>query len=330
MNENEIMAAGGNLPAVTGQMTVAALKEQVQIIQQVLTSVMIKGVHYAEVPGTGKWVKGKNGKWEYIPGKPALLKAGVEKINMVFGIGGDPEIDKEFDGFDTHFHVRVRMFNNRTGNTIGYGVGEGSTAESKYAWRKAVCDAEFDATPETRRRIHWQKQESGDDKKEPTYIAVKQVRQNPADIINTVLKMAVKRADVDGCRKVTACSDVFDQDLDEDHIREAVTEGNTPPPPEQPQYQRPQRTDANAANSNGNAPVDANVISEAQRKRLYAIGKEKGLSVEEMGYIVFEVAGVSHSNEIPRQKYDAVVEAYQNATPGKVMPGNEVEDGNLI
>ena len=38
---------------------------------------------------------------------------------------------------------------------------------------------------------------------------------NPSDSYNTVLKMAKKRAMVDGVITTTACSDIFDQDIDE-------------------------------------------------------------------------------------------------------------------
>lgn len=315
MNENELMVAGANLPSATGQMPVAVLKEQVQIIQQLLDGVMKKGVHYDAIPGTGKYENGK-----YIEGKPVLLKAGVEKINMVCRIGSDPEIDRESDGFDTHFHIKARMFDIRTGNTLGYGVGEGSTNESKWAWRKAVCHEEYEATLETHRRIHWQKKYKKNFKDPDEFESVEQVRQNPADIINTVLKMAVKRAEVDGCRKVTACSDVFDQDLDESHIREAVGVEQ----PTQPQFKQPQAKTAtppaNAENNAGNAPASENVISEAQRKRLFAIGSQRGLSKEEMRFVCYDVAGVEHSTEITRDKYEATVAAIEKATPGDILP----------
>ena len=310
MNENEIMVAGGNLPAATGQMTVATLKEQVHIIQQVLHGVMKKGTHYDALPGCGD--------------KPVLLKAGAEKICMVFRIGIEPEVERVTDGFDTFFHIRARLFDQRTGNTLGYGVGDGSTAESKWAWRKAVCHEEFEATLETRRRIHWQQKYANGRKQvdkagNPVCEAVEQVRQNPADIINTVLKMAVKRAEVDGIRKVTACSDVFDQDLDEEHIREAVGVE-----PEQPAYTQPQRksqtAQQTAENNAGNGDSGADVITDGQRKRLYAIGKGKGLSNDEMSFLVYDIAGVNRSDEIPRAKYDEVVAAYEAAEPGKILP----------
>jgi hypothetical protein len=306
-----------------GQMSVGQLKEQVQIIQQVLAGVMKKGVHYDAIPGTGKYVKNaKTGKSEYVDGRPVLLKSGAEKINMVFRIGSEPVIHREFDGFDTHFHIVARMFHIDTGATLGYGVGEGSTSESKWAWRRAICHEEFEATLETQRRIHWQKKYKENYREKDEFEGVEQVRQNPADIINTVLKMAVKRAEVDGCRKVTACSDVFDQDIDEGHIREAVLAGEDDAEREQQQgrFQPPRRTDTKESESDAaTEQPPANVISEAHAKRLYAIGKGRGFTNDEMSFLCFQESGVNSSREIPREKYDAVVAAFESAEPGKIL-----------
>lgn len=315
------VANGSNAITTTNQMSVPQLLEQVQIIQQVLTGAMKKGVHYDAIPGTGRWEEDpKTGKKVFIE-KPVLLKPGVEKINMIFRIGSEPQITRESDGFDTHFHIVCRMFHIDTGITLGYGVGEGSTNESKWAWRKAVCDAEFEQTLETRRRIHWQKKYKKDkDKSSPEeFEAVKQVRQNPADIINTVLKMAIKRAEVDGCRKVTACSDVFDQDIDEEHIRSAVGADTNDMPSGENRYQPPQRKEPEQPPQS--APQNPALISDAQRKRLYAIGKSRGLSDSEMSFIVSSIAGVERSSEISRDDYDAVVSAFESAVPGQVVPG---------
>ena len=41
-------------------------------------------------------------------------------------------------------------------------------------------------------------------------------------ISNTSLKMAKKRSIIDAVMNVTACSDIFDQDVDESHIKDAV------------------------------------------------------------------------------------------------------------
>ena len=55
------------------------------------------------------------------------------------------------------------------------------------------------------------------------------------------------------------------------------------------------------------------VISEAQRKRLYAMSKEANLSDDELKALVVEVAGVQSSKEIPVGKYDQLCEAVQGA-----------------
>lgn len=291
-------------------MSVQQMKEQVQVIQQLYAGVMKRGVHYDAIPGTGRYTKNQQtGKTEYVEGKPVLLKPGAEKINFACRIGSEPIITRECDGFDTHFHIIARMFSINTGKTLGYGVGEGSTNESKWAWRKAVCHQEFEATLETQRRIHWQKKYKDSYKDKDEFEAVEQVRQNPADIINTVLKMAVKRAEVDGCRKVTACSDVFDMDIDEDHIRDAVID----PVDKVPVYQQPAQRQPEAP------PPVGDAISEKQNGRLWAIARGKGLADNETGFIVFNVAGVSSSKEICRDKYEAVVAAIEAAEPGKVI-----------
>lgn len=307
---------GSNAITTTNQMSVPQLMEQVQVIQQVLTGAMKKGVHYDAIPGTGRWEEDpKTGKKVFVE-KPVLLKPGVEKINMIFRIGSEPQITRESDGFDTHFHIVCRMFHIDTGITLGYGVGEGSTNESKWAWRKAVCEEEFEQTLETRRRIHWQKKYKTDKKSSgDEFEAIKQVRQNPADIINTVLKMAIKRAEVDGCRKVTACSDVFDQDIDEEHIRSAVGADANDAPPAENRYQQPQRKEPEQS------PQNPLLISDAQRKRLYAIGKSKGLSDNEMSFIVYNIAGVERSSDVSRDDYDAVISAFESAVPGQVIDG---------
>ena len=187
-------------------LTATEIKEQVQVIQQVLRAVMIEGIHYGTIPGTPK---------------PTLYKPGSEKILTTFHIGVDPreEITDLSTADTVRYRVFVKGFSQGTGNTIGVGCGEASSEEEKYKWRKPVCDAEFDETPESRRRIVWKKGN-------PAY-QQKQVRTNPADVANTILKMAKKRSQIDMTLTATAASDVFDQDLEDipEEIREGMADG---------------------------------------------------------------------------------------------------------
>jgi len=82
--------------------------------------------------------------------------------------------------------------------------------EEKYKWRKPVCDQEFDEAPEDRKRLVWKK---GYDNK-PDY-QLKQVRTQPADLANTILKMANKRSLVAAVLNTTAASDIFTQDIED-------------------------------------------------------------------------------------------------------------------
>lgn len=185
------------------------IQAQVQVIQQVMAAVMKDQVHYGKIPGCGD--------------KPALLKAGAEKLMATFRLASDPHIEDISGPDDIRYRVTVRMLT-FDGRFVGAGVGECSSGEEKYKWRKAVCDEEFSETPEDRKREKWIK---GWNK--PAF-KVKQIRTQPADVANTILKMAKKRALVDGVITATAASDIFAQDLEDmpDELRETATEDHRP------------------------------------------------------------------------------------------------------
>jgi len=106
------------------------------------------------------------------------------------------------------FRIRAAVSHQITGAFLGAGVGECSSNEEKYCWRNAVCQEEYNDTPEDRRRIKYKKNYGKVEK-------VQQVRTNPSDLANTILKMAKKRALVDGILTVTSASDCFTQDLED-------------------------------------------------------------------------------------------------------------------
>lgn len=185
-------------------LTAADIRAQVNLMQDVMQEVMHKDTHFGVIPGTGK---------------PTLYKAGAEKIMATFRIAADPEVtDLSRDG-EVHYRVKVSMLSSN-GTFLGAGIGECSSGEDKYSWRAAVCDEEFEETPENRRRIKYAKYKGNIEKK-------KQVRTNPADVSNTILKMAKKRGLIDGVLTVTAASDLFTQDIEDlpPEIAAEVAEG---------------------------------------------------------------------------------------------------------
>lgn len=181
-------------------LTAADVRAQVNLMQDVMKEVMHDGTHYGTIPGT----KSKS-----------LYKAGAEKLMATFRLAGDPETEDLGGAGEVHYRVKVRL-HTAGGQFVGAGIGECSSQEDKYAWRAAVCDEEWEDTPENRRRVKYAKWQGKVEKK-------KQVRTNPADVANTILKMAKKRAQVDAVITATAASDIFTQDI-EDLPEEVVAE----------------------------------------------------------------------------------------------------------
>lgn len=189
--------------------TAAEVRSHVNRIQEVMTAVFKEGVHYGRIPGAGD--------------KPVLFKPGAEVIAMTFRIAPEFRIDDLGTGDEVRYRVTCVGRHQTSGIALGEGAGEASTNEEKYRWRAAVCDEEFDATDVDRRRVKYARGRSGG------HYTVKQIRTNPADLANTVLKMACKRAQVAMTLNVTGASDCFTQDLEDlpEEVREAV--GDEPP-----------------------------------------------------------------------------------------------------
>lgn len=201
-------------------LTAADVRAQVNLMQDVMQEVMKKDTHYGVIPGTQQ---------------PSLYKAGAEKIMSTFRLAADPQVEAIGVEGEVAYRVKVNILS-ASGTFLGAGIGECSSSEDKYAWRAALCDEEFDLTPENRRRIKFAKFRGNVEKK-------KQVRTNPADVSNTVLKMAKKRGLIDAVLTVTAASDLFTQDIEDlppEVVAEMIGEARpskhaSAPPPDSPE-----------------------------------------------------------------------------------------------
>ena len=176
-----------------GRMSVTEVVRHVHAVQEVMKTVMKEGVHYGLVPGTDK---------------PMLFKQGAEKLCLAFKVADDYRIEDLSTDDTARYRVTCIGIHQATGAPLGQGLGECSSAEEKYRWRKAVCKEEFEATPPNLRRIKFGRKSGG-------HYTVEQVRTESADVANTVLKMAAKRAKVAMTLNVTAAGDIFGQDLED-------------------------------------------------------------------------------------------------------------------
>ena len=241
-------------------LTATDIKANVQLVQSVLSEVMLKDTHYGMIPGTQK---------------NTLFKAGSEVILSTFRISVEPEVIDLSGEDEIRYLVKAKGVHFPTGNVVGFGVGECSTNEDKYKWRKAVSDAEFEATDESRKRIKYGRDYN-----------VNQVRTNPADLANTALKMAKKRAQIDLTLTATAASDLFTQDMEDGNNDATLNE-----------YQKP-------AVVQPQAQGDGTLVTEGQSKLLYAKCANSEKSPEDF----FAKFGIKDYKELPKSKVNEALE----------------------
>lgn len=185
--------SAGLVAAEAHRFSAAEIRERVNLVQEVMRAVMKEGVHYGKIPGTPK---------------PTLYKPGAEVLCVAFRIAPSYRVeDLSSDGV-ARFRVTCVGTHQVSGTVLGEGLGECSSAEEKYKWRKAICAEEFELTLDTMRRLKFGKGDRG-------IYKVTQIRTEAADQANTVLKMACKRAKVAMTLDVTAASDMFTQDIED-------------------------------------------------------------------------------------------------------------------
>ena len=176
--------------------------------------VMIEGVHYGYAVPTGAF--GGNGQQ-----RKTLLKPGAELMLMYFQYVPYYKTTKEHFGDDVDVSVEVTL-KDASGKVVGAGEGFASTLDDRYKWRGAYGKEEYDNTPEHQRRVIRTK---GKDKD-----TVFQVRQNPRNVLNTVIKIARKRALVDAVLTTFALSGYFTQDLEDEGDLPSIPRETMAPP----------------------------------------------------------------------------------------------------
>jgi hypothetical protein len=225
-------------------MSIDELIERDKAITYLVEKVMREGVDYGWVPGTKPKDAAKAGEYqpkagEYQP-KPTLFKAGAERACAFFGYAPTftlldtiREWTPEKYG-ELLFFFEYRCTLSKDLAPVGEGIGSATTWESKYRYRKAerACPecgepaiikgkAEFGGG-----WLCWKKKGGCGVKFEEAdqRITAQQADQiaNPdvADVINTVQKMAQKRAYVAATLTATGLSGRFTQDLEDREVPE--------------------------------------------------------------------------------------------------------------
>jgi hypothetical protein len=217
---NELTVQSGNFvsPATSMETAVARYRDMSNFIANVLRD----GTDYGKIPGAGD--------------KPTLLKPGAEKLASFFGLASSfTIIDKEQDwtgqehGGEPFFYYWYKCILSRNGNPVAEGEGSANSFEKKYRWRSATlvcpkCGAEAIIKGKDEYGGGWlcfaKKGGCGAKFKDGDQSIESQPRgqvQNPdiADVVNTLQKMAQKRALVAAVLIGTNASDYFTQDVED-------------------------------------------------------------------------------------------------------------------
>lgn len=277
--------------------------ENKRIVQQVMESVMKQNVHYGIIPGCKQ---------------PSLYKAGSEALLSTFHISAEPQVEelitRDAKGRMSEVRYRVKCIGKHTpsGQVVGFGIGECSTGEDKYAWRRAVCLEEFDTADETLRRVKWSKYQGKTQKTE-------QVSVSPSDMLNTVLKMAKKRAQIDMTLTTLGCSDIFSQDLEDldEALRENIA-ANERTEPAVTELAIKWTADANAA------------TTQEQLTKVWEIGIKAIKDAQDMaGYNLFKAAVTARGEALKAAQPVSKAEPASDAMAGLVADMESAADGGL-
>lgn len=175
---NEIATQGNTTMNIVANTNLEQVSNQLKAIdnfQMVVQKTLRMDQDYGTIPGTNK---------------PTLLKPGAEKILMLMGLTSEYEIvDKVENYTDGFFAYTVKSSLYKDGLLITEGFGSANTKETRYRQN------EWD---EAQHKKVW----TGD-------------YQDPYTLVNTVLKMAKKRAQVDAALTVGSLSNVFTQDIED-------------------------------------------------------------------------------------------------------------------
>ena len=224
------------------QITLNQARERIELLQNFVKEMMIPKVDYGFIPNCDK---------------PALFKAGAEKLCDIFGFSKQLEILNRVEYWKEglfHYEVKAILINKRSGIIEAEGIGSCNTKERKY------------------------------------------IKQDSYSLINTILKMAKKRAFVDAVLSATRSSGIFTQDVEEledNELSRQMEKGNK--------------------NSKNNGTTNKKHIEEI---------KETPITKEQQTQIVL----IINKNKIPIEYAKEIMEDKYKVSESKLLTANQASE----
>ncbi len=186
---------------------VKRLEEAMVAIQEAKDRLLTEGIDYGQIPGTKK---------------PSLYQPGSELLLKLFGYGFKYEVEESIEDWDTpFFRYQIKgIVIDGFGNTIAEGPGEANSKEPRY--RRRECPQCESAVWDNRKS-----QSEGKFTDQPAFTCKAKCgwagASKPSEVpeifdfslVNTMMKMAVKRAKVGSTLTATGGSHFFTQDVED-------------------------------------------------------------------------------------------------------------------
>jgi hypothetical protein len=287
--------------AMSPQQTVQLVKQ----LEEMKRSALRNNVDYMLIPGTSQ---------------PSLLKPGAERLLQCFGLGHRITCVKAYEDWEGRFfyyQYKATIVKSYPTHEIIVAECEGSanSKEGRYHDRwvteKKARDAGVNlATCPSRLK----------EGRYGSYQEYKVENPNPYSLVNTLQKMAQKRALVGATLQATGSSGLFMQDLDDMEI--PVQEER------KPFYEPPLKS----------KPTNpTNMMNDQQRRTLFKIGKSKGLSNEEVKKIIYSLIKKESVTQVTFEEAGRLMMEFQKlakeellsiANTYEVNPPNEERNRN--
>ena len=182
---------GGSVPAHHVDQTL----DNINKFTEILKNKLVKGQDY----GVFGQVK-----------KPVLLKSGAEKIVSIMGLWPEYSVENRIETWEPregqwplfHYEVRCRLKRASDGQAVGDGIGSCNSAEGRFRFRK-------------------------------DYNTGQRIERDPLEIpteVNTIMKMAEKRALLQATLTIARISGMFTQDMEDRNDTPPQNQQQKPPP----------------------------------------------------------------------------------------------------
>jgi len=246
MAENELAPVVQTGPLVMrGEMGISELRarvddfvERIDLMNEVVDKLMVEGEDYGKIPGVKK---------------PSLFQPGADKLNAFFGYVPEFEvINRDLDKLTGLYYVSYRciLTHRESGVKVGEGLGSATNREVKHYYRQGErhcpqCHGAYikrskyppKGQPDAEPGWYCYGKLGGcganfaaDDPAIINQQTGRDVNPDLADTINTIDKMAQKRAKVYAVLNATGLTRKYTQDVED------APHGEDTPPPDDPPY----------------------------------------------------------------------------------------------